>query len=50
MLAPAVRRRTESMVDLDDDDLSFTDLESYPDEDLDSYPDEDLDLPRAVNE
>ena len=46
VLAPAVRRRTESMVDLDDDDLSFTDLESYPDADLD----DDLDLPRAVNE
>jgi hypothetical protein len=41
VLAPAVRRRTESMVDLDDDDLSFTDLDPL---------DEDVDLPRAVNE
>lgn len=39
--APVVRRRTDSMVDLDDDDLSFTDLD--PLEDLD-------DRPRAVNE
>jgi len=41
VLAPAVRRRTESMIDLDDDDLSFTDLEPL---------EEDFDLPRAVNE
>ena len=39
--APAVRRRTGSMIDLDDDDLSFTDLDPL---------DEDADLPRAVNE
>lgn len=39
--APVVRRRTDSMVDLDDDDLSFTDLD--PIDDLD-------DRPRAVNE
>lgn len=42
VLAPAVRRRTESMIDLDDEDLSFADLD---DADLD-----DIDLPRAVNE
>lgn len=38
---PVVRRRPDSMVDLDDDDLSFTELDPF--EDLD-------DLPRAVNE
>jgi hypothetical protein len=39
--APVVRRRSDSMVDLDDDDLSFTELD--PLDDLD-------DRPRAVNE
>src|SRR5215207_4187923 len=36
--APMVRRRTESMIDLDDEDLSFAEL------------DEAADRPRAVNE
>jgi hypothetical protein len=38
VLAPAVRRRTESMIDLDDDDPTFVDL------------DDEFDLPRAANE
>lgn len=39
--APVVRRRAESTVDLDDDDLSFTELDR-----VDDYED----LPRAVNQ
>lgn len=39
--APVVRRRQESLVDLDDDDLSFTDLDQL---------DDSMDRPRAVNE
>jgi hypothetical protein len=39
--APVVRRRPETLVDLDDDDLSFADLEPLGDA---------VDRPRAVNE
>lgn len=39
--APVVRRRPESLVDIDDDDLSFTDLDGLG---------EEVDRPRAVNE
>jgi hypothetical protein len=39
--APVVRRRTESTIDLDDDDLTFADLDTAVD---------DYDRPRAVNE
>lgn len=39
--APVVRRRTESTIDLDDDDLTFADLDTQAD---------DYDRPRAVNE
>jgi hypothetical protein len=39
--APAVRRRTESTIDLDDDDLTFTDLDTVA---------AGYDRPRAVNE
>ncbi|HEV7656931.1 MAG TPA: hypothetical protein VGP36_19655 [Mycobacteriales bacterium] len=39
--APVVRRRTESMIDLDDDDLTFADLDAA---------DPAYDRPRAVNE
>jgi predicted lipid-binding transport protein (Tim44 family) len=39
--APVAHRRTETMIDLDDEDLSFTDLDP-----LDDYEDR----PRAVNE
>ncbi len=39
--APVVRRRPETLVELDDDDLSFADLDPVDDE---------LDRPRAVNE
>lgn len=39
--APVVRRRPDTLVDLDDDDLSFADLEP---------PGDTVDRPRAVNE
>jgi hypothetical protein len=42
--APVVRRRAESMVDLDDDDLTFTDLEPL------EPPEVAYERPRAVNE
>jgi hypothetical protein len=50
--APVVRSRTESMIDLDDDDLTFADLDAQ----LDGGMDADLhavgayERPRAVNE
>jgi uncharacterized membrane protein len=43
--APVVRRRTDSVIDLDDDDLSFTELDPVA-----AYAHDDADRPRAVNE
>lgn len=47
--APVVRRRPDTLVDLDDDDLSFADLDPIGDPSGGAI-DDDLDRPRAVNE